>query len=412
MSVVIEETTVQQTEQPAPASVPVVPVAPENSGPIPTVAGFNEFSAALAKSTVAWKEKLRPADIRCLYADGLLTGFSVAEYLQAVADFSTFAALKKDWTKEHTANLAKVVKQLKSLASQEVKQEYAAEPVLTDEEKKAKCADAIGKFQVSARAFGRGAAKLILAIGKHGTEYVRVRLNGENDAGIRKTVRAAALRRLQTELDEACGNGSTPNLNEALRYWGVAETFGIPGAYRLSSGILKLFQTSVQRVKASERWEASVPADQFEKLQALFISAGGSASVTVADCDIAIRKIKGLALPERKQPASVEASTVEGTGTPGNGSKSVSVSVQKSDKQLPEASPESPVECAKRIASLLYGRPDIAIVLRTLGQIHRWDAEQAQALINGMVESGSLQAVAAAVQAGISAAQKVARKVA
>jgi hypothetical protein len=257
-------------------------------------------------------------------------------------------------------------------------------------------------FERKAGAFSKGRTVTLLAIGEAGMAYLRERLAGETDLGAIRTSRGAGVRRLQNALDEHCGGrGDTPRVEECLRLYGVAEVYGTDQARALGIGQLRPFESTVTRsVDAGQTWtvDATLTADQQTGLRSLWAElTAGEKTLSAADTLASVQRLLG------KEP------TVKATRKSG---EKQTATTDKSDKPEsatppPEVVPESPVECAKRIATLLDGNPAVEMVLRQLGQCRNWTDAQARALVMGMGDGGKLQAVKACAMAAGEIARKL-----
>jgi hypothetical protein len=260
-------------------------------------------------------------------------------------------------------------------------------------------------FEKTARAFSKHRTVTLLGIGEAGIQYIRERLTGETDLGAIRTSRGAGVRRLQNALDEHCGGrGDTPRVEECLRLWGVAEVYGTDNAKVLGIGQLRPFESTVTRsTDAGQSWtiDGTLTAEQQTGLRALWgeLTTGEktmSASDTLAGVQRLLGKEPAPTAAERKATRKAEkTAAAEKTGT-------------ADTTRTPEVVPESPVECAARIGQLLYGNPAVELVLRTLGQTHKWTEAQARSLVTGMADGGNLQAVKACAITAAEVARKLA----
>jgi hypothetical protein len=256
-------------------------------------------------------------------------------------------------------------------------------------------------FERKAGTFSKGRTVTLLAIGEAGCEYLRERLTGETDLGAIRTSRGAGVRRLQNALDEYCGGrGDTPRVEDCLRLWGVAEVYGTDGAKALGIGQLRPFESTVTRsTDAAQSWtiDGILTAEQQTGLRSLWRElTEGEKTLSAADTLASVQRLLG------KEP-TVKTGKGDKQTAPNKGD-----SKTDSDTRAPEVAPESPVECAKRIAQLLYGNPAVELILRTLGQTHNWTDSQARALVIGMGDGGKLQAVKACAMAAAEVARKLA----
>jgi hypothetical protein len=263
-------------------------------------------------------------------------------------------------------------------------------------------------FERKAGAFSKGRTVTLLAIGETGQDYLRERLTGETDLGAIRTSRGAGVRRLQNALDEHCGGrGDTPRVEECLRLWGVAEVYGVDGAKALGIGQLRPFESTVSRsMDAGQTWtiDGTLTAEQQTGLRTLWSElTAGEKTLSAADTLASVQRLLGkepTAKATRKADGQKQTSESKPDDGKGEGSKET--------PPAPEVVPESPVECAKRIATLLYGNPAVELVLRQLGQCHNWTDAQARALVQGMADAGKLQAVKACAVAAAEIARKLA----
>jgi hypothetical protein len=261
-------------------------------------------------------------------------------------------------------------------------------------------------FERKAGLFSKGRTTTLLAIGEAGTEYIRERLTGETDLGAIRTSRGAGVRRLQNALDEHCGGrGDTPRVEECLRLWGVAEVYGMDGAKALGIGQLRPFESTVTRTTdAAQSWtvDGTLTTEQQNGLRSLWAElTTGEKTPSAADTLASVQRLLG------KEPTAKKTGT---TGTTTQKQTDANKGEGKADSETrpPEVAPESPVECAKRIATLLYGNPAVELVLRQLGQCHNWTESQARALVTGMADGGKLQAVKACAITAAEVARKMA----
>jgi hypothetical protein len=260
-------------------------------------------------------------------------------------------------------------------------------------------------FEKKAGLFSKGRTITLLAIGETGTDYLRERLTGETDLGAIRTSRGAGVRRLQNALDEYCGGrGDTPRVEECLRLWGVAEVYGADGAKALGIGQLRPFESTVTRsVDAAQSWtiDGTMTTEQQNGLRSLWAElTAGEKTQSAADTLASVQRLLGKE-PTATADKSGNARKKQTAANTGDGQTD-------GDTRTPEVAPESPVECAKRIAQLLYGNPAVELVLRTLGQSHNWTEGQARALVTGMGDGGKLQAVKACAIAAAEVARKLA----
>ena len=295
----------------------------------------------------------------------------------------------------------------------------------------------LGKVEESARAYARSKGQKLLDVGKHCTEYLRERCKGEADLGAKRASRAIGVKRLQDRLDEECGSRDTPNVDDTLRLWGVAEVYGEDLARKFGVGQLRAFQPSIVREKDTETWtrKADYTPEQSTALTDLFTAIATDPSAkSAAEVDLAVKRALGkapvvqadgstvVAKPDGSTVATVKAtdgSTVV-TTTAADGTvkaKTVKAPAGKSGRtntapvaRAPEVTPESPVETAGRICQLLYGNPHAELVLRQVGQQHGWTDSQVTALVTGMGDGGKLQAIKAMTLAAINVAKKLASK--
>ena len=76
-------------------------------------------------------------------------------------------------------------------------------------------------------------------------------------------------------------------------------------------------------------------------------------------------------------------------------------------ERIPELAPEHAVECAKRMASLPFGRPDSAMVWRNLGQTVSLTDKDAEAFVAGLADAGKLQTLVAMAKAAVEASRRL-----
>jgi hypothetical protein len=302
-----------------------------------------------------------------------------------------------------TAAPADPEQQLEAIAAANVPQEPSAEELAKQRDKRLQTC--LRAFEKKAGQFSRGRTVTLLAIGEAGSVYVRERLAGETDLGAIRTSRGAGVRRLQNALDEHCGGrGDTPRVEECLRLWGVAEVYGADQAEALGIGQLRPFESTVTRsVDAGQTWnvDGTLSAEQQTGLRSLWAElTAGEKTMSAADTLASVQRLLG------KEPTAKKETAKKG--------EKQTAATDKSDGSKPETTtapemvPESPVECAKRIASLLYGNPAVELVLRQLGQCHNWTESQARALVTGMADAGKLQAVKACAVTASEIARKLA----
>src|SRR5262249_62310279 len=77
-------------------------------------------------------------------------------------------------------------------------------------------------------------------------------------------------------------------------------------------------------------------------------------------------------------------------------------------ERVPEVAPENPVECAKRMASLPYGRPDSEIVWRNFGSHVSLSDKDASAFVQGLADAGKLQVLLTITKCAVELSKKLA----
>lgn len=278
----------------------------------------------------------------------------------------------------------------------------------------AKASEVYVKYAAAVQAYAVAESKGQLDTGRWAHEYILAVTKGQADSGVRRSMRASAVKRLDGELLDA---GITHHSADCIRLYAVAQVLGKTEAKRLPIGKVQAFEQCLYRDKDTEAWgwKDSVTEVQQTAVRDLWARAAAA----VLDCNAEVLRAEVSAAlgkkPAEKKPAETPAAaatpaeTVEVAPKAGEVKPAV---VSKSFNpapagHVPEVSPENPVECGQRMASLPYGRPDSPSVWRNLGATARLSEDDARALVGGMADVGQLQALTAMAKACVAAIAKL-----
>jgi hypothetical protein len=268
-----------------------------------------------------------------------------------------------------------------------------------------KAAEVYVKYVGAVEVYAVATTKGHLDIGRWGHAYILAVTKGETDAGVRKSKRASAVKRLDGALADA---GIHPaNCEHSIRLWSVASVFGKTEARKLGVGKLRAFEQCLYRDKETEAWgmKDTVTAEQDALVRDLFArAAAGSLDCNAEVLYAEVRKALGKPVVER--PADTAKPDAPAPEAPKPAVVSHSTNPAPAG-HVPEVAPENPVECAKRMASLPYGRPDSALVWRSLGIESRMSEADAQEFVAGLCDNGQLAALTAIAKAAVAAIAKL-----
>src|SRR5262249_32252142 len=153
-------------------------------------------------------------------------------------------------------------------------------------------------------------------------------------------------------------------------------------------GKLRAFEATLYREKDAEAWgfKDSISVEQQDALRQLWAQCvAGAVTATADEVYALVRKTMGKPEPTESKPQDPNAtgSKADNPAKPEANTRTV--------ERVPEVAPENPVECAKRMASLPYGRPDSEIVWRNFGSHVSLSDKDASAFVQGLADAGKLQ---------------------
>jgi hypothetical protein len=286
----------------------------------------------------------------------------------------------------------------------------AAVDAAAEEVVPSKASDVWTRYAEAVDAYAVSESAKQLAVGKWAHKYLLAYVGSEADTEVRKSRRAAAVRRCQDYITDQCGTGVPVSVDKAIRLHAVASVYGAKEASKLGIGKLRAFEPSLYRDKDTEAWgwKDSVTEEQQAALRELWTGAVAGVLLCTADeLTALVGKAMGKAVAEKKpaatdtaakpvKPGEVQPAVVsKATGTPEERAAAL------------EVAPEDPVACARRMASLPYGRPDSALVWRNVGSTARLSEADAAALVAGMCDVGQLTALTALAKAAVQAVAKL-----
>ena len=249
-----------------------------------------------------------------------------------------------------------------------------------------------------------------LKVGKWAQAVLDTGLKGITDLGQRRTKRTELVDLCQKTITLHCSASASITVDRALRLNAVGEVFGTKEypAHRLGIAKLREFETALYREKDSEIWgfKDSVSEEQQTKLREVWARACTQAMSAAAVAD-EVRIALGKEIKPKSEPAADKtADKPESASKPEN--PAAPVANVTAGERKPEVAPENPIECAKRMASLPYGRPDSEMVWRNFGSSVSLSEKDAAAFVHGLADAGRLQVLVAITKTAVELSKKLA----
>jgi hypothetical protein len=347
---------------------------------VPSPVPQAEFHAQ-ASAAVPWYVASAPEQQALMYADyskAAGTDIPLAEYLADVKEWPSMA-------------------------------EYLADAGMMDEQVPSKAADVWVKYARAVDSYAVSESAKQLDVGRWAQAYLDAYVGNETDAGVRKSRRAAAVKRCQDYLTDTCTAGVPVTVDRALRLWAVGCVYGKAEARTLGIGKLRAFEGTLYREKDSEVWgfKDSVTQEQQDALRQLWAQCvAGTVTATADEVYALVRKTMGKPLAQKPSEDGDSQEPVVPESKPENPGKPEANTTTA--ERLPEVAPENPVECAKRMASLPYGRPDAALVWRNFGSHVSLSDADAAAFVQGLADAGRLQTLVVLTRTAVELSKKLA----
>jgi hypothetical protein len=286
--------------------------------------------------------------------------------------------------------------------------EYFADAGI-DEPMPAKLAEVFARYESAVQEYAVAESKGQLKVGKWAQAVLDTGLKGITDLGQRRTKRTELVDLCQKTITLHCSASASITVDKALRLNAVGEVFGSKEypAHRLGIAKLREFETALYREKDAEVWgfKDSVTEEQQGKLREVWAKACSTALSAAAVAD-EVRIALGKEIKAKSEPAAEKSTQAPESSKAENPAAPVANTAAAERK--PEIAPENPVECAKRMASLPYGRPDSEMVWRNFGSSVNLSEKDAAAFVQGLADAGRLQVLVTITRTAVELSKKLA----
>src|SRR5260370_1552917 len=273
--------------------------------------------------------------------------------------------------------------------------------------------EAFERYETAVQEYAVNESKGQLDVGKWAQRVLEVGLKPIVDVADRRKKRGQLVQQCQSSLNLACV-GSAPTVDKCLRLYAVSQVYGSKEqpAAKLGIGKLRAFESTLFREKDGELWafKDTIPEAQQTVLKEVWSKACTEA-LSATDVQDLVSAVLGKPLSASKEtPKTDSADEVKPEASnPITEASSVKPEPNTTvEERKPEVAPENPVECAKRMASLPYGRPDSEMVWRNFGSHVALSEKDAAAFVHGLADAGRLQVLAQIAKTAVEAAKHLA----
>jgi hypothetical protein len=243
-------------------------------------------------------------------------------------------------------------------------------------------------------------AKAFLLVGKRAQEYTEAKVKPLTDAGEKRSMRAACVKRCQGELDDQLDT-ATFKVADALRAWGTATVFGEELAFKLPRGKVEAFVPAIARDKAEEQWalDASLTPEQQTALRSFWAELANGLDM---NADQSKARVRSILKPAAQQTAGNGSQTTQAgqsgqeagkSGQNASQGQKPAGNGQSSKPQQSAVNPKSPVDLADHIAACLRDRADNPAVWEHLAKTHTPGKGEMAALVKGLLSHGPKNAI-------------------
>jgi hypothetical protein len=238
-------------------------------------------------------------------------------------------------------------------------------------------------------------AKAFLLVGKRAQEYTEAKVKPLTDAGEKRSMRAACVKRCQGELDDSLDSASF-KVADALRAWGVATVFGEEQAFKLPRGKVEAFVPTIARDKTEEQWtiDPALSPEQQASLRSFWAELANGLDV---NADQGKSRVRSILKPPAQQTAGNGSQTTQATqggqnagqaGQNASQGQKPAGNGQASKPPQSAVNPKSPVDLAEHFAACLKDRGDNPAVWEAFGKGHVPGKGEMAGLVKGLLTQG------------------------